>query len=150
MGEGMRVKEFIVVRMKEFIITTFLSAIFGGIVALPVILVFHGDIYKYLLLSAGVGILISVLARISSVIFFYKIQKHPFIQFLVIFIIIAFGTIAGSLLLGMTEIIYIAAMVILAEIIGMIVAFIAYRYYIFLNLKLHEAKEKLKINSCHK
>ncbi len=131
-------------KIKEIIITTFLSGIFGGMVALPVILIFQADIYRYLPLSAGIGILIGILARIVTIFFFYNIQKHPFPAFLSTALVIAFGTITGSILLGMAQILYIASMVCMAEIIGMTVSFIVYKYYLRLNQKLQETKKKFK------
>jgi hypothetical protein len=129
-------------KIKGFIITAIISGLSGALTALPVIIIFKASLIVYLPLSAGVGAFSGILARFAFNIFIDKIGRQPVLSFLAVAVVIAFGTIAGSLILGMNQAGYIAFMAAVGEALGMTIAVLTYRYYNRLNNKLQELKDK--------
>ena len=131
-------------KIKEIIIITILSGFIGALAALPVILILKSNAAIYLPLSAGIGAFFGIVAQFSFKFFFYIFGRNSVPAFLAIAVVIAFGTTSGSLMLGMKQAGYIALMIAISEVLGIVVAVLTDQYYKRLNKKLQELKDKFK------
>jgi|GEM_PF-2433793 len=133
----------------DLIITSLISFIIGGFVALPFILMnkyFESftflDVFLFLLKSMITGASIGFISRITFMFFYRNIRKNPFWAFFSIIFTIAAGTFLGAYIIGERKILFIILMIAIAEIIGLLLAYFIYKYSEKLNTHLEESKEK--------
>jgi hypothetical protein len=128
----------------QLLVTAFLSAAAGMIVGLPLILHENASLVENLLKSGIAGCAIGIVAFLTVSVIFRTIHSHPLLAFLSVAIIIAFGTLLGGYLSGVTEILHYIAVISGGEFIGIILTILLYRYTEKLNTSLKSAKEKYR------
>ena len=133
-------------KLGEISLIVFVSAVVGTIVALPVILLTEEAIFVPMIKAALAGITIGLIARYTTNYIFYNINNHPVYTFASIFIIILIGTTGAAILFDTQNVLFITWMVIFAEIIGMSVSVILYRYISRLNYCLGKTQEKFLVS----
>lgn len=126
----------------EILLVAIVSAAVGIIVALPFILLTEETILPPMIRAAAAGMAIGLIARHITIYIFLNINHHPVFTFAAIFMIILIGTVGAAILFNTQKKASIAGMVILAEIIGMTVAIVLYRYISKLNDHLEKTQKK--------
>ncbi|MBN2040443.1 MAG: hypothetical protein JW864_10395 [Spirochaetes bacterium] len=132
--------------LKQFITTALLSAAAGMLVGFPVILNENAPLAENLFKSGLAGCLIGITAFICASLIFRIIRSHPFWTFLAVVIIIAAGTGLAGYLSGITKMRHYIAVIAGAEVIGIVLAFLLFRYSNKLNSRLRDAKKKYRVN----
>lgn len=133
-------------RLREISLVILVSAIVGAIVAFPFILLTEEVIIVPIIRAALAGITIGLIARYTSTYVFFNINNHPVYTFTSIFIIILIGTTGAAILFNTQNVVFIAWMVVLAEIIGISVSIVFYRYISKLNNCLEKTREKFLVS----
>jgi uncharacterized membrane protein len=128
-----------------YTLTALISGIVGGLVAIPIILL-NNDTVIFLVLfkSIAVGAVIGIIARTVFNFILKNIRLYTLWSFFSLFIIIGIGTFSGAYILGERNSLYIAIMIIFAEIIGLAIAFYLYRYAHILNKSLEKVQQRFR------
>lgn len=121
--------------VKELFVIAMISALVGGLVSLPVMILLGRPLFE-LLEGAGVGALIGLAARLAFQFFYHNLGGNNVIGFIAIAFVIAAGTLMGAFSLGIRQVVHFCVLVSLAEITGMTMAFLGYRRYRKMNAKL--------------
>ncbi len=120
---------------KELFIIALLSAIVGGLVSLPVAILLGRPIFE-ILEGAGVGAIIGLAARFAFQFFYQNLGGKTALGFLSIAAVIACGTVAGAVTLGIRQPLHLGILVLLAEASGLAMAALGYARYRKLNERL--------------
>jgi len=131
--------------LKEYLFTIIISGLLGALVALPFIFSFEDNLVLGLVKGCLAGVVIGLISRTAFVIILRTVHSYPFWAFLCIFFTIGSGTLASSYLFGLTEVFFLFLIIGLAEVVGLGVTFLIYRYSLYLNSKLRTVQEKIQV-----
>jgi hypothetical protein len=130
--------------IKQFVLTALLSAAAGILVGFPLILHENAPLPENLLKSATAGCVTGIAAFLASSLIFRTIRTHTFWSFFSVILIIALGTFLGGYISGIDKIWHFLAVIAGAELIGIFLTILLYRYSDKLNHKLESVKEKYR------
>lgn len=134
---------------KEIPIYGLIGGAFGILEVLPFILIHKLNVVEYFVKSFLVGMTIGTLCPFVFAVIYYNIRKYTFWAFFACFIFIGLGTIFGSLLMGLRDLLQFIVVVLIAELFGMSITAISYRKACNLNDKLLKVQEKLEKKVYH-
>jgi hypothetical protein len=120
---------------KELVIIAALSAVVGALVSLPVVILLGRPLFG-IIEGAGVGSLIGLAARSAFQFFYQNLGGKAWLGFLSIAAVIALGTVAGAVTLGIRQPPHLGILTLLAEASGLTMAAIGYARYRKLNERL--------------
>lgn len=129
--------------LKELIKILLISSIIGVLVASPFNIILNQKWIDYISQSAFVGFCIGLIAYSAFSIVSLWINHHPFIAFLIVFLIIASGTSLATYFLATKSMILILSFTGLAELAGMTITIISWKHSKNLNIQLEEKKARI-------
>jgi hypothetical protein len=129
---------------KEYLFTVAISALLGGLVALPFVYLFEEILFIGLLKGCGAGAVIGFISRTVFTIVLRTVYSRPFWAFFSISFTIGTGTLISSYAFGLREALTLSLITGLALGVGLGVTFFIYRYSLYLNEKLYAAQQKIK------
>ena len=113
------------------IFTVIISGFIGAVFALHLAYVYQVPILINLLKGLSAGMLIGAITHIIFVYIQLNLRKRIWFSFLFTFIVIGIGTFIGAYLSGLRDLIPFIIIIITAEVIGLLITFILYRYNIW-------------------
>ncbi|MGC8765551.1 MAG: hypothetical protein ACP5QT_06665 [Brevinematia bacterium] len=121
--------------MVNFIIslmfTIAIGGLVGGVISLCIVYIYNDPVLLNLMKGIFSGIIIGALTHLSFAFSFLKLKVKLIFSFFLTFIVIGGGTFLAAYLSGVVKPITFIVTIITAEVVGIAITFILYRYSIW-------------------
>ncbi len=132
-------------KLRDVGLSGLIGAVTGAAVGLAFCSLFQTPFWPAVGLSAGVGLLIGLLASVAFTLFIQYAGRYPAAAFLAVALIIGAGTALGARLIGGLETSGVLWLIGVSEVAGLTITCVWYFSYRRWNEKLRAAQKKLTV-----